>query len=504
MFKSLKKFLSASVAAAITVSCLSGCMGGGKTAEKGEDDMSKPYNIVWYFIAGNDTADIDTVETKMNEYLKDKINATVEFAPIDWSAYESKMNTIIASGENYDLCFTSNWILNVEPNINRGSFFAIDELVDKYAPKTKELIGAENLETIKVRSGDADKVGHYYYLPTIKDWAMDYGFVFRKDLVEKYNIDYKNIKSIDALVPALDIIKKNEPGVTPFLIGGTSSPVSLLEVQHTTYPAAFYVGKNYGQPIMVTETPEYKEACLQSRMLVEKGYAPSDAIVANSANGKKNGDYFCWIEQLKPGKAQEYGPEYKHEYVQTDVTTPIMGSLAGSAFAVSRVSKNPARVMKFLELYYTDPYLSNLFAFGIEGKHYTKNPDGRIKLISNSGYSRTGMQWMFGDTTKNLLFENEDPDKNKQLIEFNKNAYRQPYDDMKIDADSIKTQSATCINVRNEFEGLLMAGAVDVEKELARYNEKLRQSGADKIMEMYEKASKEWLESHPEYAAKNK
>lgn len=111
---------------------------------------------------------------------------------------------------------------------------------------------------------------------------------------------------------------------------------------------------------------------------------------------------------------------------------------------------------------------------------------------------------MFGDTTKNLLFENEDPDKNKQLIEFNKNAYRQPYDDMKIDADSIKTQSATCINVRNEFEGLLMAGAVDVEKELARYNEKLRQSGADKIMEMYEKASKEWLESHPEYAAKNK
>ena len=33
---------------------------------------------------------------------------------------------------------------------------------------------------------------------------------------------------------------------------------------------------------------------------------------------------------------------------------------------------------------------------------------------------------------------------------------------------------------------------------------KLRQSGADKIMEMYEKASKEWLEAHPEYAAKNK
>ncbi len=499
MFKKFARLISVMLVLAAVCGMLAGC-GGQKTAENTEDDMSKPYNILWYFIAGNNSTDIGAVQDKMNEYLKDKINATVEFAPLDWGAYESKMNTIIASGEYFDLCFTSNWILNVEPNINRGSFLAIDELVDKYAPKTKELIGAENLEMIKVRAGDADKIGHYYYLPTIKDWATCFGFVFRKDLVEKYNIDYKNIKTINDLVPALDTIKKNEPGITPFSIGGTSSPVYLLDIQNLIYPVGFYVGKEYGKPVYITETPEYKQACLDGRMLVEKSYAPNDAVVASADNGRKNGDYFCWIEQLKPGKTQEFGPEYKHEYVQTEVSTPIMGSLAGSAFAVSRTSKNPARVMKFLELFYNDPYLSNLFAFGIEGKHYTKNPDGRIKVKDDAGYSRSGMQWMFGDTTKNLLLENEDPDKNEKLIEFNKNAYVAPYGDLKIDSGVIKTQTATCQNVRSEFEGLLLAGSVDVESELARFNSKLRQSGAEKIMDEFEKACSEWLKTHPEYA----
>ena len=496
-----KRFRTAAflVLCAMLTGILGGC-GNKSVSVKDEDDESKPYNIVWYFMAGDDTSDIKSVQDEMSKYLTEKINATIELVPIDWAAYESKMNTIMASGEEFDLCFTSNWILNVSSNIDRVAFAPLDELADKYAPGAKAAIGEENLEKIKLVSGDSNKIGHYYYIPTIKDWAQCYGFVFRKDLVDKYNIDYKSIKSMDELIPALDIIKKNEPKVKPFSIGGISSPIYLMDIQYVGYPAGFYMGHDYGKAVCVPDTPEYKEACKMGRRLVEEGYAPNDAIVADIKTQRKNGDFFCWIETLKPGKAQELGKEYKHEYVQSEVTRPVMGSLAGAAMAISRTSKNPARVMKFIELYYTDPYLSNLFAYGIEDKHYEKISDKKIRLKDSSGYSRSGIQWMFGDTTKNYLLENEEDDKNEQILEFNRNAYKQPYDDLKIDTDSIKTQIATCTNVRNEFEGLLLAGSVDVDKELPKFIEKLKQSGGDIIMKKYEEASKVWLEEHPEYA----
>ena len=71
----LKKLFGLLMSVAMLVQ-LAGCYGG--SARKGEDPNTvpeDPYEIQWY-LSGTAQNDVDSVEAKINEYLKDKINAS--------------------------------------------------------------------------------------------------------------------------------------------------------------------------------------------------------------------------------------------------------------------------------------------------------------------------------------------------------------------------------------------------------------------------------------------
>ncbi|MDQ6420182.1 DUF3502 domain-containing protein [Paenibacillus sp. LHD-117] len=63
--------------------------------------------------------------------------------------------------------------------------------------------------------------GEIFGVPTIRDHASSYGFVMRKDLVDKYGIDVGAIKTYEDLEKVLKTIKDNEPAITPVVDNGT-------------------------------------------------------------------------------------------------------------------------------------------------------------------------------------------------------------------------------------------------------------------------------------------
>ena len=91
------------VLAMMTVFTMCSCQ-NGKTA-KGEDPNkvpSDPYEINWY-MRGTAQSDISSVENAINDYLKDKINATVKITILESGQYNQKMSNMIAAGEYFDL-----------------------------------------------------------------------------------------------------------------------------------------------------------------------------------------------------------------------------------------------------------------------------------------------------------------------------------------------------------------------------------------------------------------
>ena len=46
--------------------------------------------------------------------LKKKVGAKLDIQYLGWGDYAQKMNVIISSGENYDIAFANNYVINAQ------------------------------------------------------------------------------------------------------------------------------------------------------------------------------------------------------------------------------------------------------------------------------------------------------------------------------------------------------------------------------------------------------
>lgn len=452
---------------------LSSCGNGAQKADSGA-----PYQIQWYFIGNTDVAEIGAVETEVNNYIKDKINATVKMNSLEWGTYNHVSN-MISGNESFDLMWTSSYCIPYATNAAKGAFTELDGLLDKEGQGAKKVLGETFLSGTKIN-------GHIYALPINKEQAHNYGIVFRKDLVDKYKIDINSINSVKDLEPALAVIKQNEPEIIPILMGGGKTPASALDFDAITSTGGFYSDTNDSKIVNYFESDKYKEACKLAQTFFSKGYVNEDAGYGSSGATPQDSNYFCWIEKTKPGKADEYtsSSTMGYKFVQKDITAPIIssGDTQGSMMAIPASCKNPAKVMQFLNLLYTDKKLLNTVVFGIEGKNYKKTGDNTIEQIKNSGYSQAGMQWMFGNVLLDYTLPEEDPDKAKKFEEYNKVAKTSKSLGFSFDPSKVKTKISAIENVIKEYQLLLETGSVNVDENLPKFTDKLKQAGNDEVI----------------------
>ena len=147
----LKKVLGLLLSAVLAMQ-VAGCS-GTQTAKKGEDPNTVPedtYEIQWY-MQGVAQNDIDSVEAKINEYLKDKINATVNIVILESGQYEQKMSNMIAASEYFDIAFAASYRLDYMVNAGLGAFVALDDYLDTYLKD----IAAELPESAKTESEES-------------------------------------------------------------------------------------------------------------------------------------------------------------------------------------------------------------------------------------------------------------------------------------------------------------------------------------------------------------
>jgi putative aldouronate transport system substrate-binding protein len=489
--KELRRFkLLALMLAVITM--FSACSGTNETALL-EDDESKPYEIEWYFIGNLNQTDYATVENAINDYLKDKINATVKMNALDWGTYDNRISMMLQSGEKFDLCFTTPWCANYDLNAAKGGYVALNDLMDKYAPKTKELLGEDFLKGSQID-------GKNYALPANKEKAHSWGFVYREDLADKYNIDMSSITCFEDILPILEQIKELEPDITPLYMGGGRAPISELDFQSVTAMFGQFFDSDDDKIINLAETEEYKESLELARKIYLSGYVAEDCALPTAKDYNSlisSGGIFMSLEQLKPGKDDELNstvkvPGVKYKQIETVAPRTSPGDTTGSMMAIPRNSENPARVMKFLELLNTDPVLNNLVMYGVEGKHYNKIDDDVIEVIENGGYTQAGCQWMFGNVFICYRTPDEDPEKNEKLMAFNEESKPSSLLGFNFDSEPVKTELAAINNVVDEYSVPLETGSIDPEENLPKYIEKLKLAGADTVLAEIQKQYDEW------------
>lgn len=453
-------------------------------------DIKDFKTITWYqWCNAGDQPDEDAVIKAINEYIKPLINAEIDLKIIQSGGYDDKMNPMLASGEKFDLLFSTGWAANYRVNATGGFLLQLNDLLPKWAPDVEKVLGKDFLYASAID-------GKLYTMATNKEKAHAWGPIMRKDLVDKYKIDMTNIKSYKDFEPVLKTIKDGEPGIWPLLVVMGEAPFRDLDwdnIGDDKCPGALYSNNDASNTKIFNQftAPEAVEYYKLMRDYYTKGYINPDAPTqTNFGDEFKSGKYFALDQSLKPNKYVEMSSSFSIEVVQAQFTPSVMTNreTTGSMLAIPAASQNPERTLMFVNMLYTDSTLVNLIQFGIKDEHYVmigekQYKDGPKNTVKPAGY-KPGFTWCFGSQYMQLISAKDPLNVWDLYKEFNDGALPLNSLGFVYDGKAVQNEIAACINVREKYYLTLFSGAgtEPVDTIVANMAAEFKTAGADLVI----------------------
>lgn len=507
-----KNLLAMGLAAVMAMSALAGCGGEEKkdsaqvsgtedgtdkgTDAKEEDSASgkggekEVVNLKIHSLASEQT-DCDEIIEALNEYTKEKIGVTVEYV-FHGGSYGDKIQTIIASGEEYDACFTSNWCNPYTTNVVKGAFLDIKDILPQAAPKLQETIPEYMWTAATINGG-------IYAVPNQQIVARQIAALMPKDFVDGTGTDIEQIKKLTDMG---EYAQKafDEYGAK---VGGVNRAQAADYCGYeyiSDYMAAGVIRMDDSAAKVVNfyATDEWMNMLKELVDLNEKGLLDGecgymDEYGESQRVAKKTSAYYSGT--YKPGVEAEESARAGYDCVMAVADTEPYISTNGvtaTMYAVSATSKHPEETLQFLELVNTDPYVINLLSYGIEGKHYKKTGDSTVELIPNSGYYQ--QSWAIGNVFNTYSTEGQPEDVWEQTKALNDSAKQSPILGFSFDPEPVKMEITNVSKVVKEYESLV-GGELPLEETNAEFLSKLEVAGVDAVIAEMQKQIDEFMAS---------
>lgn len=459
-----KKLIALGSTAMISASIFAGCSNTATGTNK-----SIP-TLKWYTI-GSEPKDLALVEAEANKYLEEKLGINIDMNFIDYGDYTQKLGVIINSGEAYDLAFTCSWAGDYLGNSRKGAFLDLKPYLDDSAKEMKEAIDERFWNGAEIE-------GSIYAVPNQKEISTSPMWVFTKEYVDKYNIPYTEIHSLEDLEPWLKVIKENEPGVVPlYITKGFSAPQYFEQLVD---PIGLEYGSDDLKLVNMFETDKMKSTLETLRKYYQAGYINADSATAQDDKSIKR---FVTKGDGQPYAEILWSKDLKYDVVATPITDSYItnASTTGSMIAISKNTKYPDESVAFLNLLNTDEYIRNLLNYGIEGTHYNSVNDNQIELTDKAQDYSVGY-YTLGNLFITKVLNNEPETKWEEFKSFNDAAIASPALGFKFDTSKVSNEIAAINNVLEEFKSTIYSGSVDVDEYLNKLNQKLKDQGIDKVI----------------------
>ncbi len=490
----MKKLLAQLLTLALVLSAL---MGGAALA----DDLREPelvtLDVIMMASAGKDGS--GEVVDAINAYLEEKLNIRINLTFISYGNYTQQTNLMLSAGEGIDVFPV--YMTPLTTVANNGQILPLDDLLAEYGQGIVEQVGEEFINCGKV----GDEV---FGITTGRDLAASYGFEMRKDICDKYNIDYENITTLDQLHDALVTVHTNEPDLVCVVpsngelvrnwgwdpLGDAGTPLGVL--------------MDMGQSDTVVnlfETDYYREFVTTMHEWYEEGLIMADAVSNTESVGTMMGagTAFGGFMNLKPYFNVQETTNYGTEIVVSEILPAFSctSNVSMATWAIASSTKHPEAAMKLLNMMYTDPTLENLMIYGIEGKHYVVLGDAANgqKIIgypegidaTNTTYRPSG-GWLWCNQFIGHVWTGNPADYWDVTREFNQTAIKSNAFGFTWDASNVRNQVTACTNVMQKYHQALMCGAVDPDETLPKFIQELKDAGIDAIVADKQAQYDEW------------
>ncbi|NLV35535.1 MAG: ABC transporter substrate-binding protein [Clostridiaceae bacterium] len=468
-------------------------------ASVGDANESRPDEEVRLkmYLVGDKYSDFDLVYEQLNTMLMEDINATVDVSFMGWGDYTQRYPLAFASGDNFDLIFTANWCYYSNQAVKGGFVEITREMLAQYAPMTADTMYEDAWEQAKID-------GRVFMLPMNYKELNSYVYMVRGDLMDKYGI--RQISDLAEFGEYLDAVAKNEPGIIPLDTGtdlefdtllrfGVLAPLNLeiLEPQQLNH---FFnlSSRDSGQIINIIETPEFLEYAKEMKGWREKGYWSKSALV-NKVTAKESftmGKSASAIMNLSTANGIYMSVSVLHPEWDVRVYDGMKGSGVAikpyiqNGMGINANSRNPERALMFLDLVRNDERYAQLVMYGIEGVHYEKTAQGKVRPLADTVKYPidSNCNWCWRDDRFILEVEGGIPNYNDIRSAWERTAYSHPVQSFIFNDTAVKNEVSNVTNLwKTDYKVIVLGFTEDTEREVNELIKKYQNAGDDRIIQ---------------------
>ena len=526
-----KKLMAITLGALLILGLFSGCAGGGGGTASGSassgsasaipsgDVVAKrienakktgKYQTVVMNIMNftGPTKGVKDVQDAINKITEKKLGIDVQLNFTDGGSYSQQLTLSLSSGEPVDIY--NAMLPGYSSVINSGYTLDLekDNLISTY--------GVDILKTFDKSIIDACRVGGVLYgLPQQRDFAIghdcmvipakyldDIGYDYNSQLKSGEEVIHTNINTINDIFAKLHAKYPDKtvtlPAITVF---------QRLEVDNLgSSTDVFGVLLNKGQDLTVKDlftSDEYMNLCKRYYQWNQAGYISKDAMTNKAANSDqiKAGTAMSYTLGGKPGIRAQETRSSGQDMVIFQMGDDFLRSTAVTTmpWCINAGSKDPIAAMQFLNLAYSDPDISNLLCWGIEGKEYKATSDGHIDFADGVDGTTSpyfmNVTWEMPNQYIAKIWAGNNLNIWENTKKFNSNAITSKALGFVFDNSSVATEFTALSNIYLQYQNQLELGFTDPKVGIPEMEAKLKAAGLDKYMQAKQAQLDSWAKA---------
>lgn len=473
------------------------------------DKLNQGETLRW-IVLGEKPADFDMVLAEMNKIVEPELGMKVSVEFIDAASMNEKMKLKMAEKDPFDVCFTG-YCNAYGTAVQMKGLYDITDLLDNIKMKDGSTVKMSDVVD-QFYLDSATRNGRIYGIPNAQVNSNPRCFMILESTAKAAGIDAEGWQEMAVNATTTEAHKA-------YLAKTTEELTKLLNVQDELgltringpllMAPSIYEGIGSGvgirkdgseELVLLYETPEYRYEAEVLHQWFKKGIIDKDAASRGEtpATVEEQKHFGTWEASWKPGQDQQDIEKYGEPITYVYMHAPYVnnGNPLATMQSVGANTKHPEEAVKFIYMMNSNKDLYNLFCWGIEGKHYTKNEDGTVKFVEGSGYQDMSRSaWAYGNQFNSYVLEGQPADVWEETRQMNSDAGKSPALGFVADLSAYTTEVANIANVLAEYKARRLFGTTDPKEWYDQFLKDLHTAGIDKIKDELQKQYSAFLAS---------
>lgn len=345
--------------------------------------------------------DMDEIVAELERQMADTINVKLNLVWWPNSDISNLTRVSLASGEPNDLIWHPGRT-DMTTFVNMGALLELDELAPIYAPKFLADRPTQMIEYSKYKGrlyalplGVYNKSGHHYNVRDDLRKALGMEPLENREDIIEFAYKVKEVyPEIPPIVPGSFGQEQFTTWATFPHLAGKRDEDFLMPTDALSGDLMLYYKHNNGKVYNFFDDPEpsVQESLKEARQLYQDGIIYEDVLSLSTyrdAMAENKAAVVSWgdiiPEPTYVNRLKTVVPEGEIASVFNYTTEPgqlVATFKAWNYQSIAKVSKNPERALQFLEFTQQSQEIYDLLAYGIEGKHWTNEGEGKYLNIS--------------------------------------------------------------------------------------------------------------------------